>query len=96
MQLINSYATKIQKQWRMYWFRKCLKFIILKLKQNQHYSVLNQFYSQHNPNIKSNTNSHINKSNQNTKIININSNNKPNSSNFNYKSDNIYLNGKIT
>ena len=30
MNLINSYATKIQRQWRRYWFRKCLSFIILK------------------------------------------------------------------
>jgi hypothetical protein len=44
MELINSYATRIQRQWRRYWFRKCLKFIILKERERKQYEMLNNYY----------------------------------------------------
>jgi hypothetical protein len=45
MELINSYAAKIQRQWRLYWFRKCVKFYVLKERESKKFELLNNFYS---------------------------------------------------
>jgi hypothetical protein len=46
-ELLNSYATKIQRQWRMYWFRKCYRFIRLKEAESKEFKLISN-YSKYN------------------------------------------------